>query len=241
MRYSQVQKAKFLSRPNRFIAFVEINGKKETVHVKNTGRCKELLVPGCSVYLEESSNPSRKTKYDLIAVEKIIHLDGKEKILLINMDSLAPNKVAAEWILENKELFPKITLFKAEYTLGDSRFDFYLEYQDTKSQSHKMLIEVKGCTLEKDGVALFPDAPTLRGLKHVQELTVFQESGQYECMLLIIVQMEGCKYFTPNYQTHADFGKALKKAKDSGVKVLAVECQVKADFLKTAKEIPVKL
>ncbi|MBR0099622.1 MAG: DNA/RNA nuclease SfsA, partial [Treponema sp.] len=195
MRYPKIRKAIFLDRPNRFIAHVLLEGKIQTVHVKNTGRCKELLVPNATVHLEESDNPARKTKYDLIAVEKIVNA---QESLLINMDSQAPNKVAAEWIRENKTYFPKLMLLKPEFTLGDSRFDFYAEYEDNTARPHKMLIEVKGCTLEKDGIALFPDAPTLRGLKHVRELAALSKSGDYECMVLIIVQMKGCKYFTPN-------------------------------------------
>ncbi|MBQ7753516.1 MAG: DNA/RNA nuclease SfsA, partial [Treponema sp.] len=154
MQYKLIHKAIFLDRPNRFIAHVLLEGKIQTVHVKNTGRCKELLVPDATVYLEESDNPARKTKFDLIAVEKVV-TDGRtasQKTLLINMDSQAPNKVAAEWIRENKTYFPKLTLLKPEFTLGDSRFDFYAEYEDLTASPHKMLIEVKGCTLEKDGV-----------------------------------------------------------------------------------------
>lgn len=172
MRYPKIRKVIFLDRPNRFIAHVLLEDKIQTVHVKNTGRCKELLVPDATVYLEESDNPARKTKYDLIAVEKVVTDERtvSQKTILINMDSQAPNKVASEWIRENKTFFPKLTLLKPEFTLGDSRFDFYAEYEDNTARPHKMLIEVKGCTLEKDGVALFPDAPTLRGLKHVRVL-----------------------------------------------------------------------
>lgn len=238
MRYPKIRKAIFLHRPNRFIAHVLLDGKNETVHVKNTGRCKELLVPDATVYLEESDNPARKTKYDLIAVEKIVNA---QESLLINMDSQAPNKVAAEWIRETKTYFPKLTLLKPEFTLGDSRFDFYAEYEDNDGLHHKSLIEVKGCTLEKDGVALFPDAPTLRGLKHVRELTALRKSGEYECMVLIIVQMKGCKFFTPNRETHADFADALKEAKASGVKIIAVECEVTPDTLLAKDEIEVRL
>lgn len=243
MQYKHIHKAIFLSRPNRFIAHVMLNGKNETVHVKNTGRCKELLVPGATVYLEESDNPARKTKYDLIAVEKVVtdERTASQKTILINMDSQAPNKVAAEWIHENKTYFPKLTLLKPEITLGDSRFDFYAEYDDNDGQHHKSLIEVKGCTLEKDGVALFPDAPTLRGLKHVRELTTLSKSGDYECMVLIIVQMKGCKYFTPNRETHPDFADALKEAKGTGVKIIAVECDVTPESLVADKEIEVRM
>ena len=238
MRYPKIRKAIFLHRPNRFIAHVLLEGKIQTVHVKNTGRCKELLVPNATVYLEESDNPVRKTKYDLIAVEKIVNA---QESLLINMDSQAPNKVAAEWIRENKTYFSKLTLLKPEFTLGDSRFDFYAEYEDNNGLHHKSLIEVKGCTLEKDGVALFPDASTLRGLKHVRELSALSKSGEYECMVLIIVQMKGCKFFTPNRETHADFADALKEAKAAGVKIIAVECEVTPDTLLTKDEIEVRL
>ena len=243
MQYKHIHKAIFLSRPNRFIAHVMLNGKNETVHVKNTGRCKELLVPGATVYLEEGENPARKTKYDLIAVKKVVtdERTASQKTILINMDSQAPNKVAAEWIRENKTYFPKLTLLKPEFTLGDSRFDFYAEYDDNDGQHHKSLIEVKGCTLEKDGVALFPDAPTLRGLKHVRELTTFSKTGDYECMVLIIVQMKGCKYFTPNRETHPDFADALKIAKGTGVKIIAVECDVTPESLVADKEIEVRV
>lgn len=263
MQYKHIHKAIFLDRPNRFIAHVMLNGKNETVHVKNTGRCKELLVPGATVYLEEGENPTRKTKYDLIAVEKVVADERTspaqnppapqnaspsqkspsqpQRALLINMDSQAPNKVAAEWICENKTYFPKLTLLKPEYTLGDSRFDFYAEYEDHTACPHKMLIEVKGCTLEKNGIALFPDAPTLRGLKHVRELSTLSKSGEYECMILIIVQMKGCKYFTPNRETHADFADALKEAKAAGVKIIAVECEVTPATLLAKDEIEVKV
>lgn len=157
------------------------------------------------------------------------------------MDSQAPNKVASEWIHENKKYFPKLTLLKPEFTLGDSRFDFYAEYDDKSNLHHKMLIEVKGCTLEKDGIALFPDAPTLRGLKHVKELTLLSKRSEYECMVLIIVQMKGCKYFTPNRETHADFADALKEAKVSGVKIIAVECDVTPETLVAKEEIEVRV
>ena len=243
MQYKHIHKAFFLDRPNRFIAHVMLNGKNETVHVKNTGRCKELLVPGATVYLEEGENPARKTKYDLIAVEKVVtdERTASQKTILINMDSQAPNKVAAEWISNNNAYFPNLTLLKPEYTLGDSRFDFYAEYEDNDGLHHKSLIEVKGCTLEKDGVALFTDAPTLRGLKHVRELAALSKSGDYECMVLIIVQMKGCKYFTPNRETHPDFADVLKEAKVAGVKIIAVECDVTPDTLLAKDEIEVRL
>ncbi len=243
MYYPKIRKAIFLDRPNRFIAHVLLEGKIQTVHVKNTGRCKELLVPDATVYLEESDNSVRKTKYDLIAVEKVVtdERTASQKTILINMDSQAPNKVATEWIRDNNTYFPKLTLLEPEFTLGDSRFDFYAEYEDNTARPHKMLIEVKGCTLEKDGIALFPDAPTLRGLKHVRELAALSKSGDYECMVLIIVQMKGCKYFTPNRETHADFADVLKEAKAAGVKIIAVECEVTSATLLAKDEIEVKL
>ena len=263
MHYPKIRKAIFLDRPNRFIAHVMLEGKIQTVHVKNTGRCKELLVPDATVYLEESDSPARKTKYDLIAVEKVVtekssppaknphapqnafasqsHPAQPQRALLINMDSQAPNKVAAEWISNSKAYFPNLTHLKPEYTLGDSRFDFYAEYDDDEGLHHKSLIEVKGCTLEKDGVALFPDAPTLRGLKHVRELTALSKCGEYECMLLIIVQMKGCEFFTPNRETHPDFADALKEAKAAGVKIIAVECEVTPDTLLAKDEIEVRV
>ena len=243
MQYKHIHKAIFLDRPNRFIAHVILNGKNETVHVKNTGRCKELLVPGATVYLEKGENPVRKTKYDLIAVEKVVtdERTASQKTILINMDSQAPNKVAAEWISNNKAYFPNLTLLKPEYTLGDSRFDFYAEYEDNDGLHHKSLIEVKGCALEKNEIALFPDAPTLRGLKHVRELAALSKSGDYECMVLIIVQMKGCKYFTPNRETHPDFADALKEAKAAGVKIIAVECEVTPATLLAKDEIEVRV
>lgn len=263
MQYKHIHKAIFLDRPNRFIAHVLLEGKIQTVHVKNTGRCKELLVPNATVYLEENDNPARKTKYDLIAVEKIVTEESAspaknthalqnafpsqkspsqpQRTLLINMDSQSPNKVAAEWIRENITYFPKLTLLKPEFTLGDSRFDFYAEYEDNDGLHHKSLIEVKGCTLEKDGVALFPDAPTLRGLKHVRELSTLSKSGEYECMVLIIVQMKGCNFFTPNRETHPDFADALKETKAAGVKIIAVECEVTPDTLLAKDEIEVRV
>ena len=241
MRYDKIRKALFLSRPNRFIAKVLLDGREESVHVKNTGRCKELLLPKANVYLQESDNPARRTKYDLVAVEKQIERQNKKQTILVNMDSQAPNKVAAEWIRSDKKRFHKILSLKPEFTLGDSRFDFFVDYQAADSSVHKMLIEVKGCTLEQDGIVLFPDAPTERGLKHVQKLTAIHKSGTYECMILIIVQLQGALYFTPNRQTHADFADALLKAKEAGVEVLALECSVNPDSLSVSKEIPVRL
>ena len=207
MRYEKVVSGRFLSRPNRFIAYVEIDGKEEVCHVKNTGRCRELLVEGATVYLEVSDNPSRKTKYDLIAVEK-----GS---LLINMDSQAPNKVVGEWIISSG-YFGSPSLIRPEFTMGDSRFDFYLE-----SDGRKILIEVKGVTLEDDGVVSFPDAPTMRGIKHLNHLSAKVGEG-YEAYVIFVVQMREAKYFTPNESRHPDFAAALRNAKNHGVIPLAI-------------------
>lgn len=244
MKYATIVPGKFISRPNRFIAHVEIDGVDTVVHVKNTGRCKELLVPGCRVYLEKPDNPARKTPYDLIAVEK-----GK---LLINMDSQAPNKVAGEWIRSHTELFPEITFLKPEYTFGNSRFDFYVEYKGVgrtkaaREKIHKMFIEVKGCTLEFDGHAKFPDAPTERGVKHLTELAdilrekrAAEDGTEYECGILFLIQMKGCHKFSPNVATHPEFGTALRKAQDAGVHIFVYDCKVTPDTL--IADVPVTL
>ena len=216
MKYENIVKGQFISRPNRFIAEVNINGKKEICHVKNTGRCKELLIPNCTVYLDRSSNPERKTKYDLIAVQK-----GK---MLINTDSQAPNKVFGEWI-ENEGYFKKIIKIKPECKYGNSRFDFYIETED-----RKIFAEIKGVTLEEDGVVKFPDAPTERGLKHIQELCDCVKKG-YDAYIFFIVQMEECKYFTPNRNTHPEFADALITAQRCGVNVKCLNCTVEPDKL----------
>ena len=226
MQYTNVMVGKFIARPNRFIAHVEIAGREEIVHVKNTGRCKELLLPGVTVYVQHFPEGKRKTKYDLIAVEK--------QNILINMDSQAPNKVVQEWLVA-KEPFGKITYLKPECKHGDSRFDFYLE-----TAERKMFIEVKGVTLEEKGVVMFPDAPTERGVKHVQELRQCLEQG-YEAMVIFVVQMEGMRYFTPNRRTHAAFAEALERAEACGVKLLALTCAVTPDSLTINGAIPVQL
>lgn len=223
MRYENIVKGRFLARPNRFTAQVEINGRNEICHVKNTGRCRELLVRDCTVYLDKAKNPDRKTKYDLVAVEK-----GQR---LINMDSYAPNIAAGEFL-------PKIfqnCIIKPEYTYGNSRFDFYIE-----NNTGKILLEVKGVTLEEDGVVMFPDAPTERGLKHVNELTGCTKSG-YEAYLLFVIQMDNVKYFTPNYGTHPEFGEALKKASRAGVKLLAYDCAVTPNGMEINSPVCIKL
>jgi len=225
MQYENVVKGKFLERPNRFIAKVEIDGAVETVHVKNTGRCKELLVPGATVYLQYFDNTTRKTKYDLIAVEK-----GS---LLINMDSQAPNKVVQEWLLQEQP-FGEVSYLKPEYTYGKSRFDFYMEMG-----SRKMFIEVKGVTLEDNGVVLFPDAPTERGLKHIGELTAALKDG-YETAVIFVVQMAQAKFFIPNRKTQPAFAEALAEAQQAGVRVLAYTCEVSANSLTLAHSLEVK-
>lgn len=226
MLYENIVKGTFLDRPNRFIAHVEIEGKKETCHVKNTGRCKELLLPGATVYLEQNDNPERKTKFSLITVQK-----GKR---LINMDSQAPNKVVNEW-LQNGNLFPDATLIRPETKYGNSRFDFYIEVNE-----RKIFMEVKGVTLENDNVVKFPDAPTERGIKHINELFNAMENG-YEAFVLFVIQMDQVKYFTPNVENHKAFGDALIKANECGVHILAYDCQVTVNSLNIDKQVQVIL
>lgn len=223
MIYDNIKKAEFIDRPNRFIANVFLNGKKTVCHVKNTGRCKELLIPGSTVFLDESQNPERKTKYDLISVYK-----GD---MLINIDSQAPNKVFGEWISH------KVDFVKPECTHGDSRFDFYLEKDDKK-----IFAEVKGVTLEQNGIVRFPDAPTLRGIKHINGLCECIKEG-YESWIVFVIQMEKCKFFEPNKITHPEFAEALKIAEKQGVKIKALKCSVTPDTLNIAPspEIPVCL
>ncbi len=231
MKYGEITEGIFLSRPNRFIAKVRIDGKEETVHVKNTGRCRELLIPGSKVYLYVSDNPKRKTEFDLIAVEK--QRDGKNT-LLINMDSQAPNTAAEEYLKSGK-LFSKDAVIKREVKYKNSRFDFYIE--DGK---RKIFLEVKGATLENDGVVSFPDAPTERGVKHINELVSSIEEG-FEAYILFVIQMKGIKYMTPNDVTHPDFGKALRNAHNKGVNVFAVDCEVLPDSMVCDSLIEVKL
>ena len=226
MQYTNTVRGIFRDRPNRFIAHVETGGILETVHVKNTGRCRELLVPGAEVILETSDNPARKTKYDLICVNK----SGR----WINMDSQVPNQVAADWIL-NGRLFPEKISLKREKTYGNSRFDIYVE-----SESRKAFIEVKGVTLEEDGIVRFPDAPTARGVKHLEELIRAHEDG-YEVYLFLVIQMKAVKYFEPNWKTHPEFGNTLKRAADAGVKILAYDCMVTEDAIEICDPVPVHL
>lgn len=213
MQYENITKALFISRPNRFIAEVEIDGKPETVHVKNTGRCKELLLPGCEVWLTAPGTPNRKTKYDLVAVRK-------SNGMLINMDSQAPNKVVKEWLA--KQNYDKIV---PEYTYGASRIDFYME-----RGKDRYLMEVKGCTLEVDGVGYFPDAPTERGIKHLRELMKAVEDG-YHAILLFVIQMDEVREVRANVATHPEFGIALEEAKKAGVEVEFLNCHVEPDLL----------
>lgn len=228
MRYSNIHSGEFVSRPNRFIANVLIDGREQVCHVKNTGRCKELLVRGSKVYLEKSDNPDRKTQYDLVAVEK----NG----ILINMDSQAPNKAAEEWLRERKPFGEDMEVFP-EQTYGNSRFDFCLKSNKT---DRKMYLEVKGCTLEREGVVLFPDAPTERGLKHINELISCAEQG-IGAAILILVQMSGVKYFTPNYETHREFGQALKRAKEKGVTLLCYDSLVTPESLQVNSPVEIRL
>ncbi len=230
MKYKKVVKGIFINRPNRFIAKVIVDGVEETVHVKNTGRCKELLIENAVVYLSVSDNPLRKTKYDLIAVEK--HTENG--ILLINMDSQAPNDMVAEW-LPKSGLFSKNAIIKREVTFGKSRFDFYVE-----DSGRKAFIEVKGVTLENKGVALFPDAPTERGVKHINELCSCVEKG-YSAFIIFVIQMSGVKLFKPNDNTHKAFGDALRCAEKSDVRILAYDSIVGDDFATINKSISVDL
>ena len=226
MRYQNIHRAIFLARPNRFIAKVLLKGEELTVHVKNTGRCKELLVPGCTVYLEKSSNPARKTAYDLVGEDGAVRL--------INMDSQAPNQIFGEWA-KGGHFIPGLTLLRPETTWGHSRFDFYWEAGEWKG-----FVEVKGCTLEEEGWTYFPDAPTERGVKHLEELLLAKEQG-YETAVCFVIQMANVKGFSPNDRTHPAFGDALRKAADSGVEVLAYECQVIPGEVYITTKVPVKL
>ena len=226
MKYENIVKGNFISRPNRFIAEVLIDGNKETVHVKNTGRCKELLVADAEVYLSVSLNPLRKTKYDLIAVRK-----GEK---LINMDSQIPNDTAEEW-LKKCNLFSENAVIKREVTYKKSRFDFYIEDGD-----RKVFLEVKGVTLENDGVAMFPDAPTERGVKHINELISLKKDG-YEAFVLFVIQMKEVTLFKPNDFTHKAFGDALREAEKSGVNIIAVNCEISENSIEIIDEIEVQL
>lgn len=219
MKYKKVINGTFVERINRFIALVKIDNVIETVHVKNTGRCRELLIQGAMVSLEQSDNPDRKTKYDLISVYK-------SEIGWVNIDSQAPNKAVKEW-LDSKEY----DIVRPEYTYGKSRIDFYME-----REYKKYLMEVKGCTLEKNGIGYFPDAPTERGVKHLRELIQAQHAG-YECSIAFVIQMNGINEVRPNIESHPEFGKALSDAKAEGVKVFFMTCKVTCDTLEVTGQI----
>ncbi len=226
MKYERISKGTFLERPNRFIAYAELSGKTEVIHVKNTGRCAELLIPGASIYVQESDNPARKTKWDLIGVEK-----GSR---MINMDSQVPNLVVKEWI-ESGHLTSDIRMVRPETAYGNSRFDLYVE-----TGSSRIFIEVKGVTLEEEGVVRFPDAPSDRAVKHLQELEKAVREG-YEAYVFFVIQMKGVRYFTPNMDTHPAFCEALKSAKAAGVNILAYDCRVSGDRIEIADPVPVVL
>ncbi len=235
MRYENIHKATFLARPNRFIAQVLLDGREETVHVKNTGRCKELLVLGCTVYLERSDNPARKTAFDLVTVEKAV----PEGVRLINMDSQAPNKLFAEWAGAGC-FVPGLSLLRPETSWGHSRFDFYWEAESTAPEGRRGFVEVKGCTLEEGGWTYFPDAPTERGVKHLEELVRAGAQG-FEVAVCFVIQMGGVRGFSPNDRTHSEFGKALRRAALEGVKILAYECEVQVGEVRMTRPVPVQL
>lgn len=235
MKYENIVRGRFLERPNRFIARVEVETETEgkisvsgsqTVHVKNTGRCRELLQKGATVYLERSANPARSTAYDLVAVEKGTRL--------INMDSQAPNRAVGEW-LKKGLMFPDYTLIRPETPYGNSRFDFYIE-----TLEEKIFMEVKGVTLEEDGVVLFPDAPSDRAVKHVEELIAAKHDG-YRVFVMFVIQMEEVKYFIPNRKTHPQFADALAKAAEKGVEILAYDCRVTPDSMEINAPVEVRL
>lgn len=233
MKYENISKGIFIARPNRFVAEVSIKGETVRVHVKNTGRCRELLLPGAVVYLEDFAGRmgSRKLRYSLIGVEK-----GK---ILINMDSQAPNAVCEEALLSGRLKLPgmgRLSVVKREQTYGRSRFDFYLEDEEGR----RAFLEVKGVTLEEDGVARFPDAPTERGVKHIEELCRAKGEGFF-CYVLFVIQMQEARLFTPNDRTHKAFGDALRKAEKKGVSVLACNCKVTGDTLNIQDRIPIQL
>ena len=226
MQYHNIKQGIFLARPNRFIAHVELAGEQVVCHVKNTGRCRELLIPGATVYLEESDNPARKTKYDLVGVEKGTRL--------INMDSQAPNKVFGEWA-QAGGFRPGLTKLQPEKMYGNSRFDFYWETPEERG-----FVEVKGVTLEEDGVVRFPDAPTQRGVKHLEELMAARAAG-YQAAVCFVIQMGDVTCFQPNDCTHPEFGAALRRAARAGVEVLAVDCRVERDSLEIGGRVEVCL
>lgn len=221
MRYADTSEGVFLRRPNRFEAYVLTEKGETLVHVKNTGRCRELLLPGARVVLSESPKPERKTRFDLVAVRK-------PGLGLVNIDSQAPNKVTEEWLRSGRSCFRELTLIKPEYSYGDSRFDFYLE-----RGRERILMEVKGCTLEKDGIGYFPDAPTARGTKHLRELAAAAGSG-FSCYLAFVIAMPKVKIVLPNKETDPEFAEALSNARSAGVKILLLRCRLSKDRLEIA-------
>ena len=225
MRYKNMVPGIFRARPNRFIAHIEIEGNVEICHVKNTGRCRELLPEGAKVWCQQLDNPNRKTKFDLIAVEKGTRI--------INMDSQAPNGVAREWLLAGG--LGEISDLKGEYTHGDSRFDFSF-----LKDGRRCFLEVKGVTLEQNGVCAFPDAPTERGVKHLQGLRRLAEEG-YGTYVLFVIQMEDVVFLHPNDATDPDFGRALRSAAQNGVQIIAMDCAVTPDSMVLSKPVPVRL
>lgn len=230
MTYKSIVKGTFLSRPNRFIARVIIDGREQTVHVKNTGRCREILIPGAAVYLERAEKPDRKTPYDLIAAEKKT-ADGT---LLINIDSQIPNYCAEEFF-KKTGFFGRDAVIKREVKYGSSRFDLQAVNGDMTA-----FIEVKGVTLEKDGRVLFPDAPTERGVKHVRELIRAKNEG-FGAYIFFVVQMSGVTEFAPNAEMHPEFAAALREAKENGVEILAYDCLVSPDSITIKSPIVVNL
>lgn len=226
MIYENMRPAVFISRPNRFVAHILLEGREIICHVKNTGRCRELLLPGAQVLVQPAASPSRKTGWDLIAVWK-----GQR---LVNMDAQAPNQVFGEWLRRGGlDFFPSVV--KPEYKHGDSRFDFYFE-----AAGRKCLAEVKGVTLEQDGIALFPDAPTERGLKHLRGLRDCLSQG-FDAYAVFIIQMQGVRWFQPNWATHEAFGQALGEAREAGVHILARDCRVTENSLTVADPVEVRI
>lgn len=232
MEYNKIILGEFVTRPNRFIAYVRVNGVEEIVHVKNTGRCQELLIPGAVVYLELSDNQSRKTKFDLVMVEKKCANFPKSR--LINMDSQAPNKAVGEWLRQGIYIKDPL-LVRPETKYGNSRFDFYVETKD-----QRIFVEVKGVTLESNGIVRFPDAPSLRAVKHLEELIQCMEQG-FEAYVFFLIQMDSVKHFEPNDITHKLFGETLRKAKAAGVHILAYDSIVWEQGMKVGDPVPVLL
>lgn len=226
MIYENILPAVFVDRPNRFIAHVELNGRLEVCHVKNTGRCRELLIPGCRVYVQHQPSPTRKTAYDLIAVEK-----GER---LLNMDANAPNRVFNEYVRAGRFL-RGWSVIRPETTHGDSRFDFYLE-----SPGHRLFAEVKGVTLEDDGVMRFPDAPTERGVKHLEGLARCVQEG-YEAWAVFVIQTENVRWMEPNRRTHPAFADAMRQAAQAGVHLLALDCHTEPDRLEIRRPVEIRL